>query len=285
MRILIIGGSGMLGYHLLTSFQAKRLEVAATLRYSQAHYESSNLDFKNYRFFDAIDVTNLSKIRHVFETYQPQVVINAIRYKAGKHYDYLNDVELTAVFPLKLSQLCETYQARLIHISTNCVFSGNKDNFYVEEDTPDATDVYGRCKAIAEDIHPSFLVLRTSIIGYEYSAPRNLVNWILSQPGDIKGFTKAYFNGLTVAEFSRILFNIIQAKQAIHGTWHLASDTISKFQIATSLTEKLGMNRTVIPDDTPKHSPLLSQAKFSNTFQYQAPSWENMLTELVEEIA
>ena len=285
MRILIIGGSGMLGYQLLSTFQAQNLEVAATLRHPIAHYKHSNIDFKNYRFFDEIDVTNLSKLRRLFETYQPDIVINATRYKSNPaNYDYLNDVEITALFPLQLSKLCENHNTYLIHISTNCVFSGNKKDLYVETDTPDANDLYGKCKSIAEGIHPNFLVLRTSIIGYEYSEPRNLINWILSQKNEFKGFTKAYFNGLTVAELSRVILMIIQSKQRISGTWHLAANTISKFDIASMLSNYLNLNQTIIPNHEEKHAALLCQAKFSTAFHYTAPSWKKMLGELATEV-
>lgn len=286
MRTLIVGGSGMLGYQLLTTFQAAGLEVSATLRNKKSCYENSTLDLQRYRFFDEIDIMDLSTLRTVFDLYQPQLVINATRYKPnGQAKNYLQDVEITALFPLQLGELCEHYNAHLIHISTNCVFSGDKQGLYVEEDTPDALDLYGKCKSIAEGVSSNSLVLRTSIIGYEHFQPRNMVNWFLSQNDNATGFTKALFNGLTVAELSRVILMLAKLDQPLSGIWHIASDTISKFDIISQLAKKLKINISVIPDHQKKHSVLLCKDKFAAEFHYVAPNWEAMLDELAAEIA
>lgn len=285
MKILIIGGSGMIGYGLLKQYHAAGLDVAATVRQPESHYEQANLDISTYQFFDSIDARYMDGLQKVFKTYQPEYVINATRYKAGNDaYSYSDDVELTALFPLKLSQLCDVHNAHLVHISTNCVFSGDKKQPYVEEDIPDALDLYGKCKSIAEGINPDYTVLRTSIIGCEYYHPRNLLHWFLTQEKEVTGFTRALFNGLTVTELGREILILLRAKCPINGIWHLASNTISKFDTLSTLAKKLEFDIRINADHGDKHSALLNHNKFSETFNYVAPSWDTMLTELAEEI-
>lgn len=287
MRTLIIGGSGMLGYQLLMTFQNAGLSVAATLRNKKNAYKSSSIDFQNYHFFDAIDAYDLAKLEKLIEHYQPNCIINATRYKPneGEAHSYIDDIEITSLFPLRLGLLCEKYEVHLIHISTNCVFSGNKPSLYLEEDTSDAIDLYGRCKSIAENIDPNFLVLRTSIIGLEPFRPRNLINWFLTQKKETSGFTKAYFNGLTVPELSRQILKFAQENQPVGGIWHLATkEVLSKFDIISRLANKLQLNTRIIPNEQKKHFALLDPTKFEKAFNYTPPSWDIMLNELADNI-
>jgi dTDP-4-dehydrorhamnose reductase len=173
----------------------------------------------------------------------------------------------------------------LIHISTDCVFAGDKGN-YTEQDIPDAKDLYGQSKRWGELIKQEHCItLRTSIIGLELANKMGLIEWFLSQKGIIKGFTHAIYSGFTTLEFSRIIEYVSLQYPNLHGLWHVSSDPINKYELLKIFQTKLQKEDvTIEPDNVFVCERSLNSENFRKLTGYNPPTWDNMLTELAEQV-
>lgn len=282
MRCLILGGTGMLGHQLLRSWQARH-EVRVTIRSSLAKAQPLGL-FDRENTYDEIDVRDASLVADVLDDYRPDVVINAIGVvKQRKECeDPLTTIEINSLLPHRLQVQCEDVGARFIHFSTDCVFSGSRGN-YSEDDTPDATDLYGRSKLLGET--KAGLTLRTSIIGLELSRQQGLVEWFLSQHGKVRGFTRAIFSGLTTAEASRALLHVIENQPNLRGTYHLAAEPITKCDLLARFSQLLDRTDvTLVPDAQLQCDRSLDGSRFAAVTGYRPPGWDQMLAELAAEV-
>lgn len=284
MRCLILGGDGMLGHQLLKSWQSKH-EVRVTLRQARSQYTHNGL-FNPENSYDGIDVRNTDRVREVLEEFQPAAVVNAvgiIKQRTASR-NSLPSLEVNAVFPHRLRLLCQEIGARMVHISTDCVFNGRRGN-YTEQDPADADDLYGLSKYLGEVSAKPCLTLRTSIIGLELSHKQSLIEWFLSQTGTIKGFTNALYTGLTTIEMARVIEMAITQYPDLHGLWQVASEPISKYELLGKLSAFLGRSDLSIePDDSFRCDRRLSGEAFTRETGYHAPSWDEMLLELAVRI-
>ena len=284
MRVLILGGDGMLGHRLLRQF-AHGHEVRVTLHREIAAYAHFGL-FDRHNAADKVDVRDIGRVAAVIADFRPQAVVNAAgivkqRPEAGEA-DISNEVN--ALFPHRLAQMCREHAARLVHLSTDCVFSGEKGN-YAESDPPDPVDVYGRSKLEGEVTAPGAITLRTSMIGPELDRKTGLVEWFLAQKGKtIKGWRKAIFSGFTTAELARLIDMLLTRHPAAHGLYHASSAPISKFDLLTRLNRRLNYGVTIVPDDTVVCDRSLDSTRFREAFGYAPPSWDAMLDELATDI-
>lgn len=279
MRILILGGDGMLGHRLLAEFEGGH-DVAVTLRGPFERYAAFPIlsTGKCFCDVDALDFGTIDRAIHVFE---PEVVINAIG--IVKQRDDADDrrlaIEINALLPHRLAMLCRERGARLIHVSTDCVFSGRR-GLYRETDNADAEDVYGRTKFLGEVASPGCLTLRTSIIGRELSRKRGLLEWLMAQHGEIRGFTRAVFSGVTTHEFGRVVRMLVERHPAAHGLYHVASHPIDKFSLLTAIKNVLDLPIKIVPDDKIIVDRSLDGSLFNQVHDYNPPDWSRMLAEL-----
>src|SRR4051812_34305933 len=231
MRILILGGAGMLGHQLWRQLHSTH-EVWVTLRKPLSHYSARGL-FEADRTLSGIDVTSNDGLVNVFRGVRPEAVINCIgiikQLKESKNPLLL--VSINSLLPHQLSQICAVAGARLIHISTDCVFSGRSGN-YNEDSVSDAEDLYGRTKFLGETHEPHCLTLRTSIIGRELETHLGLIEWFLSQRGKtIKGFRRAIYTGFTTSELARIIERVLLQHTDLGGVWQVSSNSINKYDL------------------------------------------------------
>lgn len=284
MRILILGGDGMLGHQLLKSWQSTH-DVHVTLRKNLAAYEAFGL-FHKSNSSPEIDVRDLAGIAAVMKAFQPEAVVNAVgivKQRAESH-DAIPSLEVNSLLPHRLSVLCGERGARLIHVSTDCVFSGSKGK-YTEDDPADAYDLYGRSKLLGEVTDPHTITLRTSIIGSELFRKSGLIEWFLKQQGTIKGFDKAIYSGFTTLEMARIMEKILLVHPKLSGLWHVASQPISKYELLQMVSAKLGRTNIEIERDTTfVCDRSLNGSRFNQATGYEPPSWETMLDELARQI-
>ena len=281
MRILILGGDGMLGHRLFQGL-GKRHEVRVTLRQTLAHYSALNL-FREASVYDEIDVRNLERVRHIMVDFHPDAVVNVtgIVKQRNEASQRIPSIEINALVPHKLSALCHEVGARLVNMSTDCVFSGRSGN-YSEHDTPDAEDIYGRSKLLGEVVDAPGITLRTSIIGRELSRKTGLLEWFLAQKAPIKGFRNAIFSGFTTFEMSRIIEHILLHSPARYGLYHVSSASISKYDLLRLIRDKLGLQIEIVADETFKCDRSLDSTQFKRTYNYTPPTWDAMITELAE---
>lgn len=282
MRILILGGDGMLGHQLLQSLQANH-DVRVTLRQDAKVYVNKLFNINNSFF--GIDVRRLDDLSQVLAEFHPQIVINAVgivkQRKDAK--SAIPSLEINALFPHRLAVLCDAIKARMIHISTDCVFSGKKGN-YTEEDFSDAEDLYGKTKYLGETDRPNCLTLRTSIIGLEISRKTSLIEWFLAQTGTIKGYQKAFYTGLTTQEMSRLIEHVILKHPDLSGIWHVSSDNISKYELLKIFAEILQRKDiTIEADNNFICDRSLNSSRFRKVIGYQPPAWPVMLKELADQ--
>lgn len=283
MRILILGGDGMLGHQLLVSYQ-KHHEVMVTLRRDLSDYAVFKI-FNAKNSYTGIDVRNNDRLVEVFSDFRPEAVINAIGIikQRSEAKDAIPSLEINALLPHRLALLCKATGARLIQLSTDCVFSGRKGS-YKESDEADALDLYGKTKYLGE-LHESYSVtLRTSIIGLELSRKKSLIEWFLAQHGTIKGFQKAIFSGFTTLEMSRIIDDILLNHPEISGLYNVSSLPISKYELLALLKKKLKFDINIEPDNSLIIDRSLDSSRFQSELNYRPPSWDAMLDELAQDI-
>lgn len=284
MRILILGGDGMLGHRLLRQF-AQKHEVRVTLRQPLEAYRSCRL-FDRANSFDEVDARDPSALPRVLGEFAPDAVINAVGIvkQRSNARDGVLSVEVNSLFPHMLARLCEARGAHLVHLSTDCVFSGGKGN-YAETDQPDPVDVYGFSKLLGEVIRPRALTLRTSMIGTELARKTGLVEWFLSQRGKmIKGYRKAIFSGFTTAELARVIESLLMSHPLAAGLYHVSAAPISKFELLSRLNDRLALDIRIEPDDAVVIDRSLDSSRFRREFGYTPPSWDEMLDPLASDI-
>lgn len=279
MRILILGGDGMLGHRLLLDLSRSH-EVRVTLRQERDAYSHFKL-FTETNAYTGVDVRVTDRLVGVLADFHPEVVINAVgvvkQRKDG--LDRIPNLEINALLPHRIAALCNAIGARLIHISTDCVFSGRRGG-YTENDEPDPIDVYGHSKLLGEVTNPGCITLRTSIIGTELSRHTSLLEWFLAQKGKAFGYRNAIFSGLTTTEASRIMERLICNFPDSAGIYHVSSQPISKFDLLTLIRDKFGLPIELVPDDAFHCNRSLDSRRFRKDFGYEPPTWQQMIEEL-----
>ena len=279
MRILILGGDGMLGHQLL-KYLRLRHNVKVTLRQSLTAYGQYGLfDIENS--FSGIDVRSLERLIEVMADFRPEAVINAVGIVKQRPdaKEIIPSLEINALLPHRLAVLCKGIGARLIHLSTDCIFSGGKGN-YLESDPSDAEDLYGKTKYLGEVHEANNLTLRTSIIGRELSRHTSLLDWFLAQTDTVKGFTNAIYTGFTTIEMSRIIEKMLLEYPSASGVYQVSSDPISKYELLLLVREKLRHDIEIIPDDFFCCDRSLDSSRFRAEFNYAPPTWPAMIEEL-----
>lgn len=272
MKLLILGGKGMAGNMMTSYFSEKsQYEVFYT---SRSHNETKENHFH-------LDITNLSKLEEIIERIQPDVVINCIGILNNNATNNpLLALQVNSFLPHQVAKLAERFNGKLIHISTDCVFSGTKGS-YVESDKPDGTSIYARSKQQGEIISDKHLTIRTSIIGPELKEDGiGLFLWFMKQVGKINGYKEVYWNGVTTLELAKAIEDMINNN--VTGLFHLASESkISKLSLLRLIQEVFDKKDVeVIPD-----SNVVLDRTLKNTredYLYKVPPYKDMLIELKE---
>lgn len=280
MRVLILGVTGMLGSAMFRVLsEDKNLDV-----YGSARSGSFNRHFSvelSSKIVSGVDVEHHDSLIKAFAITQPDVVVNCIGLvkQLADANDPLQAVPINTLLPHRLAMLCQAVSARLIHISTDCVFSGTKGN-YLETDFPDAYDLYGRSKLLGEVDYPHAITLRTSIIGHELSGQRSLVNWFLAQQGATKGFTQAIFSGLPTVELATIVRDVVLPRSQLHGLYHVASQPINKFDLLGLIASVYGKNIEIIPSAELVIDRSLNASRFNQETGYTSPDWSVLVARM-----
>jgi dTDP-4-dehydrorhamnose reductase len=281
MRILIFGGTGMLGHQLWRHFASEH-EVTVTVRRSVDHLidESLRRHTRQLLLNEAADFGACARI--VRET-RPEVVLNCVGVikQRLENKDHILNLMLNSLLPHHLARICGDNGARLVLFSTDCIFSGNRGD-YAEDDSSDATDLYGRTKYLGEVTALKHVVtVRSSIIGRELESCRSLVDWFLSQNGStVKGYRRAIYSGFTTNEMARIVERILATRPALDGLWQVASRPISKFDLLGLVKDAFGLRIKIEPDDEFLCDRSLDGSRFCALTGYSPPAWESMIAEL-----
>lgn len=281
-KVLVLGATGMLGNAVLRLFaQSDRYEVLGSARSSSAlQLLPSEL---SDRLICGVDVENMDSLISLFAKARPEVVINCIGLvkQLAEADDPLSAIPINALLPHRLARLCGLAGARLVHMSTDCIFSGSKGK-YTEADASDAKDLYGRSKYLGEVDYPHAITLRTSIIGHELSGAHSLVGWFLAQQGSVKGFTRAIFSGLPTVELARVIRDFVIPHPELHGAYHVSAEPINKFELLTLIAKTYGKTIAITPDDNLVLDRSLDSARFRAATGYQPQPWPELVRRMCE---
>lgn len=277
MNILVLGASGMLGNAMIRVMSEKTdWQVYGTVR-----SESSKRFFSAEiaeRLLTGVDVEQHHSLMQAFMRARPDVVINCVGLikQLGDAEDPLQAIPINSLLPHRLSRLCELTGARLVHMSTDCVFAGDKGG-YRESDLSDAKDLYGRSKFMGEVSYPHAVTLRTSIIGHELQSAHGLVGWFLSQQRRCKGFTRAIFSGLPTVVLAQIIRDVVIPRGDLSGVYHVAAQPISKYDLLKLIADVYGKSIEIVPDDGLVIDRSLNADRFRDATGYVAPDWRSLI--------
>lgn len=279
MRILVLGGDGMLGHQLLGQL-AGRHDVRVTLRNDLRAYAGYKL-FHAENAFPLVDVRSVDRMLEVLAEFRPEAVVNAVGIVKQRPdaKEAIPSIDINALLPHRLALMCRTVGARLVHLSTDCVFSGNRGG-YREDDLPDPVDLYGRSKLLGEVAAPGCVTLRTSIIGRELSRMTGLIEWFLAQRGTVRGFTRAIYSGFTTIEMARIIERVLVQHPELEGVVHVSSDPIDKCALLELVKRHFDLATAIVPDGGFSCDRSLDSGRFRTTTGYVPPSWQDMIMEM-----
>ena len=282
MRLLVLGATGMLGNAMFRVLsEDKGCEVFGTVRGLGVPRHFS--DTAVHRLVTGVEAENHDSLVRAFTTVRPKVVVNCIGLvkQLASVNDPLQVVPINTLLPHRLAALCETTAARLVHISTDCVFSGTKGG-YRETDFPDASDLYGRTKLLGEVDYPHAITLRTSMIGHELTGSHSLLSWFLAQHGSVKGFTRVIFSGLPTVELSRVVRDVVLPRSDLRGIYHVAAKPISKYELLQLVAEIYVKTINLVPDDELIVDRSLNADRFREATGYVAAAWPQLLRRMYE---
>lgn len=262
MKILVIGGGGMLGHKLVQVF-SREFDVYTTLRSKLAPYAKFGI-FDPAKIFENVDVENISAIDAIIQKIKPDVIVNAVGLikQLPNSKKVVETLTINSIFPHRLAELTARYNSRLICISTDCVFSGEKGN-YTETDVPDALDLYGMSKNLGEVRSDGCLTIRTSVFGRELLTRHSLIEWFLGYAGEtVQGYTEAIFSGFTTLAFAEILGVVIRDHPELRGIYHVSSGPISKYDLLRLIRSAYGIDIEIEPSDKVKIDRSLDSTRF-----------------------
>lgn len=281
-KVLVLGATGMLGNAVLRLFaKSDGYEVVGSARSSSAlrllPAELSD------RLICGVDVENMDSLISLFTKVQPDVVVNCIGLvkQLVEADDPLAAIPINSLLPHRLARLCGLAGARLVHMSTDCIFSGTK-GMYTEADASDAKDLYGRSKYLGEVDYSNSITLRTSIIGHELNGSHSLVGWFLAQRGSVKGFTRAIFSGLPTVELARVIRDHVLPHPELHGVYHVSAEPINKFDLLTLIADIYGKEIEIIADDKLVIDRSLDSTVYRAATGYQPQPWPELVRRMRE---
>jgi len=269
-RVLVLGATGMIGHGVFKQLSKyEELDVFGTRRG----------ETDNPRIRHLVDADNFDTIIRTFAAIQPEIVINCIGIikQNPDAEDYLTAITVNSQLPHRLSMVVRAAKARMIQISTDCVFDGKKGN-YTELDNPNAEDIYGKTKALGEVVYPPHCVtLRTSLIGHELKQYFGLIEWFLSQESSVRGFSNVVFSGITVGELARVIAKIVIPNDNMTGLYHLSSNSISKYDLLQLIKEEYGKEIEIEKYEGYAVNRSLDSTKFRKEYGYEPLTWEELI--------
>jgi dTDP-4-dehydrorhamnose reductase len=271
----------MLGHKLCQVLSAE-FDVWATFRSAAPDMPSI---FGSTRPITGVDAVTFDSVARAFEAARPDVVVNAVGIvkQRASAADPVLSITVNSLFPHRLAGLCRTAGARLIHFSTDCVFSGRRGG-YTEDDIPDPVDLYGRSKLLGEVDGTGALTIRTSIIGRELENMTGLLEWFLSRAGTrVPGYANVIWSGVTTNALARIVSQLARQHPGLDGVIHLSAPSISKYRLLLALNEAFGTGTAVDREEATVLDRSLNSDRFWSRTGLKRPAWDDMLSDLAED--
>ena len=238
--------------------------------------------FNKSQIIDAVNAFDLENIKKIIQTMKPKYILNCIG--IIKQKETIKNAKLAifinSLFPHLIADICSKMGSKLIHISTDCVFSGKTGN-YTEKDVSDAEDFYGKSKYLGEVGYRGHLTIRTSIIGRELFTNYSLVNWLVSNKNkEVPGYKNAIYTGLTTIALSKEIVRIINKFPHLHGLYHVSSERISKFDLLVLINKIFKLKVNILPNYDYFCDRSLTFTKYQKQTNYRPYSWKSMIYEM-----
>lgn len=283
-RVLVLGGTGMLGHKVFQHARQRFPETWCTIRGRRANsgLERIGLAIPADAVREHVDVTDWATVESVLRQLQPDVVINCVGIVKQREEAKaaVPSITINALLPHRVADALAAWNGRLVHVSTDCVFSGDRGH-YTEADPADAKDLYGRSKLLGEVAAGNAITLRTSMIGRELREHRSLLDWVLQQNGrTIMGYRRAWYSGLTTIELARVICRVIQDHAGLRGLYQVTSETITKYDLLNLIVDAFGLNTRVEPDDEFFCDRSLVGERFRLATGYLVPPWSQLVNDL-----
>ena len=276
MKILVLGADGMIGHKIAQILINHQYDIILNSR-SRSAFLKKTFPSAQVIGFDL----SFIKIKELLNNLNPELIINAvgITIRRGAEYDQTTNY-INSILPHEIDLWCQENKKKLIHFSTDCVFSGKTGN-YSDNDLPDAEDSYGKSKRLGEVNSSSTLTIRTSMIGRELFNKTELLEWVISNKNKkVNGFDMAIYSGVTTLWMSKTVFKIINQFPNLNGIWNISSNPISKFNLIKKINHKFKLNLDINKDSSFCSNKSLNSNRFFSETKYEIPNWDDMLAEL-----
>lgn len=285
-KIVVLGGEGMLGHKM---FQRLRQRWAATFCTVRGDAGASPLPRlipgAGTRMIGGLNLMDFDRLAVLLRHHRPDWIVNCagiIKQRADAHAA-IPSITINSLLPHRLAALCADWGGRLLHFSTDCVFSGRSGG-YTEDHEPDAQDLYGRSKYLGEVHEPNALTVRTSIIGREMFHHKSLLEWFLSQRGGhVRGFTRAIYSGVTTNYLAELVADIIENHSELAGLFHVAAEPISKHDLLCMLRDAYKLDVVITPDSSYDSNKTLIASRFKQATGCCTPAWDALIRQLASD--
>jgi len=286
VKILVLGGEGMLGHKMFQTLRSRFTDTSCTVARSleESLYRKIPL-YNEGNVVDRADAMDFGAMRRVLGEHRPDWIINCIGIikQREEAKAAIPIITLNSLLPHKLAEFAGEWGGRVIHFSTDCVFSGRQGN-YTEESPSDAVDLYGKSKYLGEVAVGNALTLRTSIIGRELAHFRSLLEWFLSQDGKtVRGFRRVIYSGVTTNYLAQLVGDLITDHPSLSGLYQVTSPRVSKHDLLCMIREAFDLNIEIIPDEREVSDRSMIGEKFRRATGYSRPEWPALLRQLADD--
>jgi dTDP-4-dehydrorhamnose reductase len=278
MRILILGADGMIGHKIAQSLEDFELILA-----SKKSISSKSIGIIKGKMVLHNLITDSLDL--LLDNTTPDIIINCagITTRRGVEDNIVNTELLNSDLPHKLDSWANLNSKKLIHFSTDCVFSGNRGN-YLDNDFADAEDIYGKSKALGEVDSLNTLTIRCSMIGRELYNFTELFEWLKKNKNKkIEGYSKVFYSGITTVRMGKILNQILKKNLNLSGIYNISSTPISKFDLLVKLSNAFNLNVDVKQNKNNKSNKVLISEKFTEITGIYPPNWDDLISEFKED--
>lgn len=286
MKIVVLGGTGMLGHKMFQILKKGFPETLVTTRSDVSQAPFDKVEFLHGGdVIKGVDVTDFVRLQGILKDIQPDYIVNCIGVikQRDSAKQAIPTITINALLPHKLVAFSEKWGGRVIHLSTDCVFSG-KRGLYTEDDFSDAEDLYGRSKFLGELHYENALTLRTSIIGRELVEHRSLLDWFLSQKGkSVRGYKRVIYSGLTTIQLAEVVGLVIRKFPKLHGLYQVVSEPISKYDLLGLVKEAFDLDIEIVPDEREVCDRSMRGDKFRAATGFACPAWPELVQGLAKD--
>jgi len=280
----------MLGHKVYQVLKERFPDTHCTIRQSGEDERIVKISLlQSDNVIDGVNAEDLNSVAKVLAEHRPKVIVNCVGIikQRSESVFALPSITVNALLPPWLAEQCASWGGRLIHISTDCVFSGegNRSNGgYTEDDPSDAEDLYGKTKHLGEVTVENAITLRTSIIGRELFHYGSLLEWFLSQQkAQVTGFRNALYSGVTTNHLAEVIGDVIQFHPDLSGLYQITSQTISKYDLLCLLRDAYKLDVEIIPDEIFHCDRSMLGNKFRRATGYVCPPWPKLTAQLASD--